>query len=317
MGDTMWKSWAYLAALTLLALGGLALPQWAVFTLTLALAKGLVVLGLMVLWRAGLVSFGQALYYCLGGYTVGMCGRYLGWSDAIGLVALGTWVAFAVSFLLGFIISRYREIFFAMLSLAFSMILYGVLVKSEVLGSTDGFNVITPTLLGWAPQDQAIPLADFYLTLVAVVLGGAAVRIYLHSTMGHLATAIRDNEVRVEYLGVSARALIHAKYVLAAALAGAGGALSALAVGHVDPEMAYWTTSGEFVFVTILSGTGNIAAPFVGSTLFELVRTYAFQYSPYTWQMVLGATLLLLILFLPEGIWSLVQRRRPARGTGG
>jgi branched-chain amino acid transport system permease protein len=122
----------------------------------------------------------------------------------------------------------------------------------------------------------------------------------------------------VEYLGVSARAVIHTKYVLAAALAGAGGALSALAVGHVDPEMAYWATSGEFVFVTILSGSGNVAAPFIGSTLFQLVRSYAFEYSPYTWQMVLGTTLLLLIVFLPGGLWSLVQQKKsPAATEGG
>jgi ABC-type branched-subunit amino acid transport system permease subunit len=73
--------------------------------------------------------------------------------------------------------------------------------------------------------------------------------------------------------------------------------------------MAYWTTSGEFVFVTILSGTGNIAAPFAGSILFELLRTYATQYVPYAWQLVVGTILLLLILFVPNGLWSLFSRR--------
>lgn len=306
----------YTAAVVVMALGGLIMPQWAVFLLTLAMGKGLVVLGLMVLWRAGLVSFGQALYYCLGGYAVGLAGRYFGWSDAIGLIVLGTAVAFGVAVVIGFIISRYREIFFAMLSMAFSMILYGVLVKTEVLGSTDGFNVVLPTFLGWAPHDAQVPLANYYLSLVMVVIAGVLLRGYLASTLGHLDRAIRDNEVRVEYLGVSARAVIHTKYVLAASLAGAGGALTALAVGHVDPEMAYWSTSGEFVFVTILSGSGNIAAPFIGSTLFQLVRSYAFEYSPYTWQMVLGSTLLLLIIFLPDGIWSLVQKKKKPATEG-
>ena len=308
---------AYSALVALLALGGLALPDWAVFQLTLAFGKGLGVLGLMVLWRAGLVSFGQALYYCLGGYAVGMAGRYLGWTDAIALTVLGTLIAFVVSVLLGFIISRYREIFFAMLSLAFSMLLYGVLVKSEALGSTDGFNVPPPTILGWAPELETVPLVHYYLSLAAMLIACAAVHLFLRSTLGHLATAIRDNEVRVEYLGVSARAVIHVKYSLAAGLAGAGGALAALAVGHVDPDaMAYWSVSGEFVFVTILSGTGSVLAPFVGSALFQFLRSFAFEYSPYTWQMVLGATLLLLILFLPDGIWSLVQRKKAAPEGG-
>jgi branched-chain amino acid transport system permease protein len=74
--------------------------------------------------------------------------------------------------------------------------------------------------------------------------------------------------------------------------------------------MCYWTVSGEFVFVTILSGTGSIAAPFLGSVIFQVIRTYAFEYSPYTWQLVLGGSLLLIILFLPNGLWSLVTRLR-------
>ena len=86
--------------------------------------------------------------------------------------------------------------------------------------------------------------------------------------------------------------------------------------------MAYWTTSGEFVFIAILGGTGHVAAPFIGSMLFSLVRTYAYQISPHTWQMILGLVLLLIIVFLPRGLWSLFRRasrRRavpPILGTG-
>jgi branched-chain amino acid transport system permease protein len=85
--------------------------------------------------------------------------------------------------------------------------------------------------------------------------------------------------------------------------------LSAFASGHIDPEMAYWTTSGEFVFVTLLAGTGHVAAPFIGAFLFELLRTYALEYAPYTWQMVLGGAMLLVIVFMPRGLWSLFQNR--------
>ena len=99
---------------------------------------------------------------------------------------------------------------------------------------------------------------------------------------------------------------------LAAVLAGAGGALTALAVGHVDPEAAYWTTSGEFVFVAIISGTGSVAAPFLGAVLLELLRKFAYAYAPNTWQLVVGGVMLAVILFLPEGLWSLFRRRRAA-----
>ena len=88
------------------------------------------------MWRAGLVSFGQALYYCIGAYAVALVGRTTGVTDAFLLMLIGGACAGLVAFVVGFLLARYREIFFAMLSLALSMILYGVLVKAESLGST-------------------------------------------------------------------------------------------------------------------------------------------------------------------------------------
>jgi branched-chain amino acid transport system permease protein len=309
-----WTLWGLSAGAVAVAALGPLLPQWAAFLVTVALARGLVVLGLLILWRTGLVSFGQALYFAIGGYAVGLLGAFLHVRDAFLLVAAGIAGSAVAAAALGFLIARYREIFFAMLTMAFSMILYGVLVKTEALGSTDGFAVVNPSFLGYAPG-AAAKLWVYWL-VCAVVYGSAlGMHRYLSSPMGALAGAIRDNEIRVEYLGVSVKDAVHVKYILAAALAGAGGAINALAVGHVDPDMAYWTTSGEFVFVTILSGTGSIAAPFAGSIVFELLRTFAVQYTPYLWQLVVGSILLLLILFVPNGLWSLVSRRRAGRAA--
>jgi branched-chain amino acid transport system permease protein len=133
---------------------------------------------------------------------------------------------------------------------------------------------------------------------------------YLATPLGRLAPAIKDNEIRVEYMGASARYAIHVKYVIAGALAGLGGAFVAAAVGHIDPEMAYWTTSGEFIFVTILGGTGSVLAPFLGAIIFYAIQSFAFDLSPNTWQMVLGTALLVVIVFLPNGLWSLFTRRQ-------
>lgn len=299
-----------LAVFLALGLLSVVLPGWAVYLLTVILARGLVVIGLMVLWRTGLMSFGQALYYGLGAYAVGLVQKYTGLADAFALVAIATLAAFLAALLLGFLLRQYRDIFFAMLSLAFSMILYGSLVKSETLGSTDGFSIAEPRFLFWAPGPARASYALFVFTLCIAAGGAYLVQRYLASPMGHLATAIRDNEIRVEYLGFPVRRAIHVKYVVAGALAGAGGALVALAIGHIDPEMTYWTTSGELVFIAILAGPGSVLAPFLGSAIFELLRTYATDYAPYSWQMVLGMCLLLLILFLPDGVWSLFRRRR-------
>jgi branched-chain amino acid transport system permease protein len=296
----------------LAAIAGLVLPQWALFLTTVAVAKALVVLGLMILWRAGLVSFGQALYFGAGGYAAGLAGLWLGLSDAILLLLLGGAVAAVVAWVVGLLLARYREIFFAMLSLAFSMILYGLLVNTEALGSTDGVNIRPPSFLGYAPSGAAVVQSIYLLTTVAALITACLVHVFLRSTIGQLATPIRDNEIRVEYLGVSVRNVIHLKVVIAGALAGFGGVLTALAVGHIDPEMAYWTTSGGFVFVTILAGTGSVIAPFLGSLLFELVQSFAMAYTPDIWQMMLGTALLLTILFFPGGLWSLFERRAGA-----
>jgi ABC-type branched-subunit amino acid transport system permease subunit len=72
--------------------------------------------------------------------------------------------------------------------------------------------------------------------------------------------------------------------------------------------MAYWTSSGEFIFIAILAGTGNVLAPFAGALVYGVIHTMAYDLSPNTWQMSLGATLLVLIVFLPQGLWSLFSR---------
>ncbi len=291
------------------------LPDWVVSLATIAFANALVVLGLVVLWRAGLVSFGQALYYCIGAYAVALAARWTGFTDAFALVLIGGVAAGLVAVLIGFLLARYREIFFAMLSLALSMILYGVLVKSESLGSTVGFSVATPTFFGYAPHRDALGLSLYWLTLGVDAVGAVLVAGYFRSVAGSLAAPIRDNEIRVEFLGVSVTGIIHTKVVIAGILGGAGGALAALAIGHVDPNMAYWTTSGGFVFVTILAGAGSVAAAFVGSLAFEALRSFAFDVMPQLWQMTLGSVLLLTILFLPEGLGSMLSRFKRGGGT--
>jgi ABC-type branched-subunit amino acid transport system permease subunit len=297
---------AFLAA----AAAALILPDWVISLITIALANGLVVLGLIIMWRAGLVSFGQGLYYCTGAYAVALIGRWTGISDAFLLVLIGGASAALVSFVVGFLLARYREIFFAMLSLALSMILYGVLVKTESLGSTDGFSVIVPTFFGYAPHQEALLLALYWLVLVVCAVAALLVDTYFRTLAGALAVPIRDNEIRVEFLGMSVARLIHTKVVIAGTLGGMGGALAAFAIGHVDPNMAYWTTSGEFVFITVLAGAGSVGAAFVGSLVFEAARSFAFAMSPQLWQMLLGSVLLLTILFLPQGLGSLLSRLR-------
>ena len=294
-----------------LLIGGPFLPQWALFLATLSMAKGLVVLGLLVLMRAGLVSFGQGLYYCLGAYAAGALGQFFQISDALAMLLFAAVLAAATAAVLGVLLAAYRGIFFAMLSLAFSMVLYGLLVKSAALGSTDGFNIAARSIAG-VSLDRHGRYLFFALSLVLAFLASLLVHGLIRSNAGRLAAAVRDNELRVEYLGASARTVVYFSILIAAALAGLGGGLTSLVVGHIDPDLAYWTTSGEFVFIAILSGSGSVLAPFLGSLVFEVLRSFAYQYSPNTWQMVVGVAMLLVIGLLPTGLWSIFALRRRA-----
>ena len=300
----------------LVAIINFFVPEWIRQIGLLSMAMGAAALGLLVLWRTGLISFGHALYYGFSAYGVALL-NYLGLRDAFLLVIISATMSGLLAWGLGFLVRRYRAIFFALLTMAFSMILYGVLAKTERFGSTDGLNIRPPTFFGYAPQDEAAQICLFLFGLVIVYFLMLGVQFYLRSILGQMTMAVRENEIRVEYLGYSVERVVHIKYVISGLLAGFGGAIMALAIGQVDPEsMVYWTSSGEFVFVAILSGTANVAAPFVGAVVFEVIRHYAWEHGANLWQLIMGGTLLGIIMFMPEGIWSLVQRVGKKKDSG-
>jgi len=307
---------AAVVALGLLLLAGQYLPDWAMFLVTMAFAKGLVSLGIIGLMRAGLVSFGQGLYYCIGAYIAAFMSEWTGITDIGLLTVLGVLTAAAIGAIFGPLLATYRGIFFAMLSLSLSMILYGTLAKLNVIGGTDGLNVSAPTFFGYEPSGRDLGYALFIYTSVVTILACVAMRIFFDSERGLILLGIRENELRIEYLGSSVRSAISVVYVLAAGLGGAGGVIAALAIGHVDPEFAFWTTSGEFVFVGILSGVYSVGAVFLSSIILELVRSFSNLYFPTTWQLSLGVFLLIVIYLLPNGLGSLLSKRdRSRKGT--
>lgn len=305
---------AALLAFAVLALLGRLLPNWFILVATLAFAKGLVALGIVVLMRGGLVSFGQGIFFCAGAYAAGLAMRSFGIGDAVVLTALGGVAALILGLIIAPLLAGYRGIFFATLTLALSMIAYGILDKTYSLGGSDGINLHAPTFLGYHPStSQDVSYAIFVLTSLVIAIAAALCRIHFDSLRGLLSLAARDNEIRVEYLGASVRWVSGANFAIAGLLGGLGGALSALSLGHIDPDYTYWTTSGEFVFLAILSGYASVTAVFLASLIVELVRSFSSQYFPNTWQGALGIFLLLVILFLPQGLGSLLQRRPRAK----
>jgi ABC-type branched-subunit amino acid transport system permease subunit len=294
------------AGLLALAAAPMIVPAWAVFLLTLAVARSAVVLAVALLLRGGLVSFGHGLYFAAGAYAVGLAMRETPLREATLLVPLAVLAGAGIAAPVGLLVSRYRGIFFGMLNLALSMVAYAVLLKFYALtGGTDGIGIRTPTFLGYAPDRYTLAATEHYFTLGLVLPALYLVWRVSRAPLGMMLKALRDNEVRVEYLGTSVRRVVYAAYVLSGALAGLGGALAAIRVGHIVPDLAYWTTSGEFVFVAVFGGTGSVAGPLVGSVALEFLKSYAGKYFADTWQLVLGTSLLLVILFLPGGLVSL------------
>jgi ABC-type branched-subunit amino acid transport system permease subunit len=289
---------------------GTVLPRWLVFLVTMAASHGLVSLGIVLLMRGGVVSFGQGLVFAVGGYAAALAFNRLGLTDALGLALIGGAAATLVAAPFAPLLSRYRGIFFAMLTLALSMVMYGALVKTEALGGSDGFNMGRATLAGFKLADAHTGYVLYAVTIVVAAVLALLARIYFDSTRGLVTSAVRENELRVEYLGGSVRQAMTINFVLAAFAGGAGGALTVMSLGHIDPNFSYWTTSGEFVFVAILAGWQSVLAVFIASVVLEVVRSFSSLYFPNTWQLALGLFLLFVIRFLPHGIGSLWSERR-------
>lgn len=291
----------------------LAAP-WLKTPVLLALANGLAVSGVIVLIRAGQVSFGHALYACLAGYAVAFAGR--AWHlDALLLIGFGTAVAAAAGALIGVFMVRYRGIFFGMLNLAFSMVLFSVLGKfGGVTGGTDGLRFDRPTFAGVVLEREGFETALLALALALAVLAGLAVMRYFRSVNGQALAAIKTNETRLEYLGISAKRVFWGGYVLSAALCGLGGSVFALTQGLVTPEMGYWVRSGEIVFIAILGGSGHALGAFIGAFVFEFVKLYAAALLTGAWQLALGLVLIVMVFVAPGGIFGLVERRLRAKG---
>jgi branched-chain amino acid transport system permease protein len=298
-----------LAAIVLLSAASFAMPRWLLFLSTMAISHGVVTLGIVLLMRGGVVSFGQGLVFAAGGYAAALASNRLGITDVFALLALGGLAGAAITAPFAPLLSRYRAIFFAMLTLALSMVLYGVLVKSEALGGSDGFNVPKPSLFGRALGAEESAQALYVIGVVVVGLLGIVARTWFDSSRGLVTLAVRENELRVEYLGASVRRIIAGDFVAAGFLGGIGGALTVLSLGHIEPNFSYWTTSGEFVFAAILAGHHSVAAVFVASFVLEMVRSFSNLYFPNTWQLALGVFLLAVIRFLPDGVGSLWMRR--------
>lgn len=304
----------FIAGIVFLAVLGLSVAfPWMRVPLIMALVYGTAALGVVVLLRAGQISFGHAMYMLISGYTVAFLSQAFPGMDGIILVLAGTGVSLVIGMVLGLFLVRYRGIFFGMLNLAISMVIFTIVTKFYGLtGGSDGMRVPRPSLFG-ADMDRA----GYEATLLIILLVLAVVLVFsvqqfFRSSAGEAMASIKTNEDRLEYLGVSAKKLLWQGYALSAGLCGLAGAFYGLSQGLVTPEAGYWLKSGELVFISILGGSAHAIGVFVAALLFEFVKMYASILVGGSWQLVLGVTLIAIIYFLPDGLTSLLRKKRQA-----
>ena len=297
-------------------------PPYEVTQLSYGLIFAIAALGFnLLLGYTGLLSFGHSAYFGMGAYGVAFMVKYLKISSMEALIVGGVVAATAVAALFGFLCVRYTRIFFGILTLALSQVLWSLAFKFFwVTGGTDGLRVPTPSLLGvgMAPgQDKMAFLAHryYYYVLVIFLVGVAVMWVIVHSPFGKALQAIRDNETRAEFVGVQVRRYRYMAFLVSGVYTGLAGALWVPLNGLTTPDILHWTFSGEIVFFTVLGGFQTFAGPIVGAVVFNYLKTFAVGYTVY-WQMLLGGVLVVLVLALPGGIVGtagrLVDRFRKA-----
>jgi len=302
------RSIAGLGVMACLALG--LLFPWSKTPLIMGLCYAIASLGVAIMVRGGQVSFGHALYAAISAYSLAFLARAYPELDGLVLILAGVLASSVAGAIIGLFVVRYRGIFFGMLNLAISMVVYSMLGKLyNLTGGTDGLRINRPSMLNIITERD-----DYESILLCLSVFSAAclvwlVQRYFKSAAGEALAGIKSNETRLEYLGLSAKFILWQAYVLSAALVGLSGALFGLVQGLVTPDIGSWFRSGEYVFITILGGSGHALGAFLGAAVFEAVKLFAAAYMTGIWQMLLGLTLILVILIAPDGIVGMLRAK--------
>jgi branched-chain amino acid transport system permease protein len=313
------------AALAVVAVALLAIPLTAPpYYVTLMLpfmAYGVVLLGLNLLFGyTGLVSFGHALFIGVGAYTGAVLTTRLGVRQMELILTVAALAAALVAAPVGALCVRYVKIYFGMLTLAFGMVFYTFLLKFyRLTGGDEGMRMLRPWLLGseWSELSKTAYLIGpyYYFSLAVLALATVLMWRVVHSPFGLCLRTIRDNPLKAESLGLSVPRYRWYAFMISAVYAGVGGALLATPTGNVDPTLAYWTHSGNIVFMVLLGGFASFFGPLLGAFVFIFLQDAVMSVFPY-WRLVFGAVLAVIVIFAPGGLMGLLGRRRAAGASG-
>jgi branched-chain amino acid transport system permease protein len=312
-------------ALVILALVPLVVGLYQIQLLTYGLIAAIAALGFnILLGYTGLLSFGHSAFFGIGAYAVAFLFRHVGIQSMELYILIGVPIVAIASALFGYICVRHTRIFFGILTLALSQVLYSLALKLFwITGGTDGLRVARPTLLAslisftGPGAFQRFLTSYYYYVLVVFAMCVVLMWVIVHSPFGKALQAIRDNETRAAFLGIRIRRFRWLAFLLSGTFTGLAGILWAPLNGLATPDVLYWTFSGEIVFTALLGGFRNFTGPIVGGIVYTYLKTYAVATTEY-WQALLGAVLVLLIIVLPTGIvgaLSQIARKLGAKRT--
>lgn len=289
-------------ALALIALPWIA-PYFYIFIATEILILGLFATSFnLVFGYTGMLSFGHAAFFGAGAYASAMLMLGTSWPLlACLLVAIIGGALLAL--IIGFFSVRLNEVYFAMLTLAFGMMVFSIVHQwRSVTNGSDGLAGFRVGSLGLGIDvTLANPAVFYHVVLVIVALALAVLYLVCRSSFGLILRAIRQNPERVAFCGLNIRHYRLAAFTISGAFAGLAGGLMAPFLRIASPELVHWSMSAEPVLMSILGGTGYFLGPIFGATVFVVLKATITSYTQ-AWMLVLGVILAIMVMFFRRGL---------------
>ncbi|MBI5570823.1 MAG: branched-chain amino acid ABC transporter permease [Desulfomonile tiedjei] len=253
--------------------------------------------------RTGLLSFGHAAFYAVGAYGTALCSMHLHTHPLLVILA-GAAAAALFAVIIGFFCVRHTEIYFAMLTLAFGMLVFSLMWNwRTVTGGDDGLSGIVrgSISLGFF----AIPIMKdsqyYFFVLFCFAVSVLLIHRIYQSPFGLILAGIRENHIRTEFAGLGVKRYRLAAFVVSGTFAGLAGSLGLLLESNVTPFAAHWSHSAEPVLVSLMGGLETFSGPIVGSVLFVVLRELIERFT-HNWMLWFGLILLAIIMGFRGGV---------------
>ncbi len=278
----------------------LILTRFYTYLLALIFVSGLAAMSLnLVLGYGGIYQFHHAVFYGVGAYGAALTITKLGYSPWIGFL-VGPLLAAFLSLVMGAICVRLSKLYFGMLQISLGSLVWAIVYRwYSFTGGDDGIHGVSmPALIGSTT-------GSYYFTLLVTAACLIAIYLIVKSPFGSALQGIRDNPVRSEAVGVNVKLHQLVALVIAGFFAGVAGVLFVVVDNSAFPDMLFWTLSLEILIMCLLGGWLTFLGPMLGAAMMVALRTFASTFTEY-WTLIQGIILMLVIIFLPEGVLGYV-----------